>query len=103
MKHFVEAIKRAAADTAAYMTFDVRQSARNHGWEPHEVSALRVRHEEGKFQVHLEGPHAEAAHVKEYGTETQRPTAVARKYGNNSGKAGEIFAQRLNKHLGGLK
>lgn len=85
------------------MTFDVRRSARDHGWSPEEASSLRVRHTDGTFQVHIEGTHSDKAHEREYGTETQRPTAVARKYGNNPGRAAEIFTQRFNKHLGGIR
>lgn len=100
MKHFPKALKRAISDTAAYMTYDVRQSAREHGWTPEEVSALRVRHVDGAFKILLEGEHAEKAHTREFGTETQRPTGVVRKYGNNPGKSAEILHQRINKHLG---
>lgn len=101
MKHFPKALKRAISDTAAYMTFDVRQSARAHGWSPDEAASLRVRHVDNKFQVFFEGKHSESALNREYGTEKHPPTGVARKFGNNPGKASEIFTQRLNKHLGG--
>lgn len=101
MKNFSEALERAAHDTAAYMTFDVRRSARSHGWEPHEVASLRVRYVDGDFNIKAEGQHADAALLREYGSEKQRPTAVMRKYGNNPGKSGDILMQRLKKHMGG--
>ena len=101
MKNFLEALQKAANETAAYMTFDVRKSARTHGWEDHEANSLRVRYSDGSFGVHAEGDHAEAALTKEYGTEKQRPTAVMRKYGNHSGNAAGVFLDRFNKHVGG--
>lgn len=101
MKHLLEAVKKAAKDTSAYMTFDVRNSARAHGWSPEEAASLRVRYDDGKFTVHAEGEHAEAALTKEYGTETERPTAVIRKYSNSSGQAEQVFINQLKKHSGG--
>lgn len=101
MKRYLDALSKAKADTAAYMTFDVRKSARAHGWTPEEAAALRVRHTDGSFGVHFEGPHAEAARTREYGTETEKPTAVARKYGHSHEAAAKFLAQRINKHLGG--
>ena len=100
MNRYLDALKKAKADTAAYMTFDVRRSARAHGWSAQEAAALRVRHTEDGFGVHFEGPHAEAARTKEYGTETESPTAVARKYGHSHEAAAKFLAQRINKHLG---
>lgn len=101
MKHLKEALQKAAEDTAAYMTFDVRRSARSHGWNKDESSSLRVRYNSDGFHIHAEGDHSEAALTKEFGTEEQRPTAVMRKYGNNPGKASEVFLRQLDKHLGG--
>jgi hypothetical protein len=101
VNNFSTALKKAAKDTAAYMTMDVRNSARSHGWASHEASALRVRYHDGEFHVHAEGDHAEDALTREFGTEEMRPTAVMRKYQNNPGNAEEVFMQRLNKHLGG--
>jgi hypothetical protein len=101
VKHILEAIDRAAQDAAAYMTFDVRRSARSHGWSPEEASSLRVRYSDNDFGIHAEGSHAEKALTKEFGTESSRPTAVMRKYGNNPGKSEAIFMRQLNKHIGG--
>lgn len=101
MKHLLDAIHQAAKETAAYMTFDVRQSARDHGWDSNEATALRVRYTDGKFNIHAEGDHSETALTREFGTEHQRPSAVMRKYGNNPGKAADIFMSRLNKNAGG--
>jgi hypothetical protein len=101
VKNFLDALQKAAHETAAYMTFDVRQSARNHGWENHEANSLRVRYTDGKFGVHAEGDHSEAALTKEYGTEKNRPTAVMRKYGNHPGDSAKIFMKQFNRHVGG--
>jgi hypothetical protein len=101
VKDFSEALHKAAQDTAAYMTFDVRRSARSHGWQPHEVSSLRVRYSDGNFNINAEGEHKEAALTKEYGTEQARPTAVIRKYSNNPGKSADVLIQQLKKYRGG--
>lgn len=101
MKNLLNAIQKAAHETAAYMTFDVRKSARDHGWKPEDAAALRVRYTDGKFSVHAEGDHAEHALTQEFGTEHKRPSAVMRKYGKNPGNAASIFMDRLNKNAGG--
>ena len=103
MKKLIEAVQKAAQDTANYMTYDARESAHAHGWNSHEADSIRVRYTDGEFHVHAEGDHAEHALSKEYGTETQRPTAVMRKYANNSGRSGEVFMAHLNRHAGGNK
>lgn len=102
MKHFPDAISKAASDTARYMTADIRRSARQHGWADHEISAISVSYDGKAFNASLEGEHASAAWDREYGTETQRPTAVLRKYSNNPGKAEAVFMKQLSKHLGRL-
>jgi hypothetical protein len=101
VKRYLDALSKAVADTAAYMTYDVRHSARSAGWSDDEARALRVRHTDGTFGVHFEGPHAEAARTREYGTETTPPSAVARKYGHSHARAATILTKRLNKHLEG--
>lgn len=103
MKDYLESLRKAAHDTAAYMTMDARKSALSHGWSKDEAKAIKVKFSEGKFDMKLTGKHATAAHIQEFGDEGKPPTAAARKYANTPGKSGEYFMQRFNKHIGGKK
>lgn len=101
MKNILDALHKATQDTAKFMTADIRRSARQHGWAPHEVNSLKVSYQDKAFTISAEGENASDAWVKEFGSEIQRPTAVIRKYSNNPGKAADVFMKRLNKHAGG--
>lgn len=101
MKRYVEAAHKAAHDTARYMTADIRHSALEHGWHPDVVSNTKVHYEEGKFNVKVHNGYGDDAFRHEFGDEENRPTAVVRKYANNTHQAQRAFLMSAWKHLGG--
>ena len=82
MKHVLKAFPQAAAEAARSMTFDIRKSALDHGWHPEVANSLFITHDGSSFRVHVPDQHKRTVHELEYGTETQRPTAVIRKFNN---------------------
>ena len=101
MKKYIDAIHKAAHDTAGYMTSEVRQSALQHGWNNEVANSITVDYKDGDFHHSVAPEHEEAAWVHEYGTENERPTAVLRKYGGNADHLDSAFMMSLSKHLGG--
>jgi hypothetical protein len=98
-----QATKSAATNTAAFMTQQLRQSALDHGWHPDVVANMEVRHTDGKFNVHVAKEYKDRAFVHEFGNEHTQPTAVVRKYGNDTKTAQKFFMLSTDKHYGGLK
>jgi hypothetical protein len=82
MKNVLKHLPQAAAEAARSMTYDLRNSALDHGWHPEVANSLYIVHDGSEFKVHVPKKHKQTVHELEYGTETQRPTAVLRKFNN---------------------
>lgn len=101
MKRILEVKDKAAADTARFMQREIRRSAKEHGWDPSVVKNTFVKYEDNAFKVHVTPEYADKAFVHEFGDENNQPTAVIRKYNNNSGKAEKALLKSIYAHLGG--
>lgn len=102
MKHVLNAIPQAAAEAARSMTYDLRESALEHGWHPAVANSIRVLHTGTEFKVHVPAKYAAEAHKYEYGTEDRRPTAVIRKFNNRPEIAEKAILGSLNRITKGL-
>jgi hypothetical protein len=100
VKHLLAAVEKAAQDTAHYMQREIRNSAREHGWDDKVVHNTHVDYKDGEFNVNVPKKYANQAFVHEFGSSATRPTAVIRKYENNN-TAGAAFTKSLNRHLRG--
>jgi hypothetical protein len=83
------------------MTADIRHSAIEHGWRPSVASNTHVNYNGKRFSVDVHEDHYGTAHIHEYGDENVRPTAVVRKYGNNTHQAERALTKSFMRHLGG--
>lgn len=101
MKLLKEALEKAAHDTAAYVTADLRHTAREHGWDEDVVSTMHVSHGEDGYKVNVPDHLKDKAFVHEFGDEKTAPTAAIRKYSNNHAVAAQVMLKNLEKHLGG--
>jgi hypothetical protein len=101
MKHLRDAIEKASHDTAAYVTADLRHSARESGWDEEVVSNLRVHHGEDGYNVMVPDDLKDRAFVHEFGDEKTPPSAAIRKYSNNHSVAAQVMLKNIEKHLGG--
>jgi hypothetical protein len=95
-------ISRAAHETAAYMTADIRHSALEHGWHPDVVDNMHVHYDGKKFHVKIAESHAEQAFKHEYGDGVNPPTAVLRKYSNRAEVPSQVLYSRIAEHLKGI-
>ena len=82
MKHVLKAFPQAAAEAARSMTYDLRQSAIDHGWDPTIANSLHITHNGNEFKIHVPKKYKSTVHELEYGTEKTPPTAVFRKFNN---------------------
>jgi len=95
-----EAARKAAYQAGLYMTADVRHRAMEHGWHPEVASNTNIMYDGTQYKVEVHDDFESQAMDLEYGTETMRPTAVIRKYGNNTSQAEHAFMTVLEKDLG---
>jgi hypothetical protein len=101
MIDFKSAVAKAGVDTARSLTMDLHASAIEHGWHPDIARHLSVNFD-GK-NLHVNYPDHVKSHIEnlEYGTETQRPTAVIRKFKNKTENIENTAAALLSHHMGG--
>jgi hypothetical protein len=98
-----KASHKAANDTASFMTHQLRQSALQHGWDRDVVENTNVEYASGKFTVKVHPDYSARAFVHEYGDETTRPTAVLRKYMNDTSVARSTLGSQMNEHYKAAK
>jgi hypothetical protein len=101
MKHVLKHFPQAAAEAARSMTYDLRNSAIEHGWNPEIANSLRVTHTGSAFKVHVPKKHRKTVHELEYGTESSRPTAVLRKFNNRPEYMEKAFMKSMSRLTGG--
>jgi hypothetical protein len=94
--------EKASHDTALAMTMELRGKATNAGWHPEVVSNISVKHDNGKFSVHVHPDYEDRAKFHEYGSEGVKPSAVIRKY-NRPDAGSDAFMRSLKHHAKGEK
>lgn len=82
------------------MTAELRMSALNNGWDANSAFGTNVVHKENSFNLDIDSSVNTQVMNLEYGTEQSRPTAVFRKYGNNTSKIEKALISRLEKEIG---
>jgi len=97
MKHVLKHFPQAVAEAARSMTYDLRNSAIEHGWHPDIANSIHITHNGSEFKVHVPKKHKQTVHELEYGTETQRPTAVLRKFNNRPEYMEKAFLKSLSR------
>ena len=100
MKKLADALLKVTEEVSHAMTADVRVSALNHGWDAHSVFGTSVTNNEGQFNLEIDPAVKNRVMDWEYGTQTSRPTAVFRKYGNNTAKIEAAIVSKLEKEIG---
>lgn len=95
-----KALNKAGHETTHYMRAQLRNTALAHGWPDDVVRHLAVHHKDGEFTVHAHSSHRNQVLDLEYGTPTQRPTAVIRKFNNRQDEIQRFLMLRFNTHMG---
>lgn len=101
MKDYQKAGIRAGVEAARSLTYDLRSSAADHGWHPDIVSSIHVYYDGNAMKIHVPKHLTTEVHKLEYGTETQRPTAVMRKFNNRQHVINNTIVKALGRQLGG--
>ena len=101
MKDYQKIGTRAGVDAARSLTYDLRSSAIEHGWHPDIANRLHVYYDGDAMRIHVPKDLATEVHKLEYGTETERPTAVFRKFNNRQNVINTAVMKALGRHLGG--
>jgi hypothetical protein len=96
-------IADAVKSTEGTLTQQLRDSASKNGWHPEIVNGLRVAHDGEKYSVVVNPEHADRAFVHEYGDETNKPTAVIRKFSDDTANIHSVYLSHLNDHYRGRK
>jgi hypothetical protein len=94
------AAKQAAYDMAEFITRDIQSNATQHGWDTESVKSTRVIYTGKKYALDVAPEVEHKVMTLEYGTEVVAPTAVIRKYANNTSKAEKLFIKSMEKQLG---
>jgi hypothetical protein len=99
----IEALEKAAHNAASYMTTDLRHRALEAGWHPEVAGNLNVTFDGKSFTAHVHPDYKERAFEHEFGSETQRGTAVLRKFANQHADGERSFMLNFHNHMRGLK
>lgn len=102
MKHFVDAIHRAAHSAAPHLTQDLRHGLIEDGWDREVVGGTRVKYSSDGFSAHTHAAHSEGAFDHEYGTQDTPPTASIRQYGKRGSRAERILLTSIAREIGDL-
>jgi hypothetical protein len=100
MKKLVSVASKSAKNASKLMTLDVQQSAVQNGWKENVAQSTRVSYVKGKYEVSVASKFEGEALDLEYGTTRSRPTAVLRKYANDTLKIEESIIKGMEKDLG---
>ena len=101
MINFKEAVFKAGVDASRSLTLNLRNMAAEHGWHPDLVKNLHVLFDGSDLKIHYPDSLKNHIHDLEYGTEHTRPTAVLRKFKNESSHVGNTLLSHFDKHMGG--
>jgi len=100
MKKLVPSARKSAKNAANLMTSDIQQSALENGWPEDVAYSTKVTFQNNKYKVNVSKKFNSQALDFEYGTTKSRPTAVLRKYSNNTSKIESSIVKGLEKELG---
>ena len=100
MKKLSDSARQAAHQTSYLITSEIRQSAIDSGWPSEVAQNTRVMYDGSAYQVSVRADLESEAMDLEYGTPQKRPTAVLRKYANNTSSAEDAFLGALERNLG---
>jgi hypothetical protein len=100
MKKLVSVANKSAKNASQLMTLDVQQSAINNGWKEDVAKSTSVTYVKGKYEVSVSSKFEGEALDLEYGTTRSRPTAVLRKYANDTSKIEKSIINGMEKDLG---
>lgn len=85
--------------TTAFATAEVRQRAMNAGWDEDIAEGTEIRLTPKGFESKIAEPVRDRAFVAEFGNEEKLPTAVLRKYDNDSSAAQELFLTQAIRNI----
>ena len=97
---YSKALDKAGHETTHYMRAHLRSEALAHGWPNDVIRHLAIHYKDGAFSIHAHDSHRKEVLDLEYGTPTQRPTAVIRKFNNRQSAVQDFLMLRFNKHMG---
>lgn len=100
MKKLADSLKKVSKEISQVMTAELRMSALDNGWDANSAFGTKIVHNENAFNVEVDPAVNNQVMNLEYGTEKTPPTAVFRKYGNNTSKIEKALISRLEKELG---
>lgn len=100
MKKLVSSVRKSAKNAASLMTADVQQNALESGWSEDVAYSTKVVFQNDKYKVAVSEKFNNQALDLEYGTTRSRPTAVLRKYSNNTSKIESSIVRGIEKELG---
>ncbi len=100
MKKLVPSARKSAKNAANLMTADIQQSALENGWAENVAYSTKVMFQNDEYKVDVSEKLNSQALDLEYGTTKSRPTAVLRKYSNNTSKIESSIVRGIEKELG---
>lgn len=95
-----KALYKSGDETAMFMSSRLRNDATELGWSQDVVGNLMVEHNDGEFKVQVHQDYRDKALDLEYGTPTQQPTAVIRKFNNRYHDFDKFLIKRAGHHVG---
>lgn len=99
MNDYLKAVRRAANQTTAFATAEVRQRALSAGWDEDVAEGTAIQFTNKGFSSNVEQSVQDRAFVAEFGNEEQLPTAVLRKYDNDSETTQEMFLAQAIRNI----
>jgi len=100
MKKLVPSARKSAKNAASLITADIQKSALDNGWSEDVAYSTKVTFQNDKYKVNVSRKFNSQALDFEYGTSKSRPTAVLRKYANDTSKVESSIVKGLEKELG---
>jgi hypothetical protein len=100
MKKLVNIANKSAKNASQLMAMDIRQSAAQSGWKEDVAQTINVSYTTGRYKVSVPKKLEGQALDLEYGTTRSRPTAVLRKYANDTSKIEKSIINGMEKDLG---
>jgi hypothetical protein len=96
-------LKAAGAETAQFMTSQVREDLLAEGLDSRMVAKVRYRFLNNKFELIMPQKVKKAVSDLEYGSSSTPPSAVLRKFANRTQEAEKFLSQRAVAYMAGGK
>ena len=97
------ALKAAGAETAQFMTSQIREDLLAEGLDSRMVAKVRYRFFNNKFEIKMPKKVDKAVKELEFGSSTKPPSAVLRKFENRTQEAEKFLSQRAVAYMAGGK